>query len=148
MKMINTENKFITAHNELIDLCNECRSKKDIQCQGFNGNCAIFTYKLKRLYYIRLYPFHPCKKCLVRPACDSKEGCPEYEKYDFMRTIADSEVGFFRDKIDHEYEAKCILKIKRKPIYYNFLNDSWQYMEYCEEIRSQYSYISFASEFY
>lgn len=87
------------AHNELVALCNKCRSDKKNKCKKYDDTCGIYKKQLYRIYYENLYPFHACSECVMRQLSGSEKHCREYCAnywyHDHMRCIADCEIKGF-----------------------------------------------------
>jgi hypothetical protein len=160
--MINkTKNKFQAAHYELVEFCNECQSSEKDKCDQINVECDKLNSKLKELYYEKLYPFHPCGRCLVRVPCQGSGDCKDYWFYYHSRHTAECELTdnvayYTSDKkpfisghrlaiteeyinsdprlkkiIDFDVTEKYITEMKNS-FYYNHLLDTVrQYLEYC-----------------
>ncbi len=67
--MKNENNKFEIAHNDLKKFCRECKLNKKANCDMYDNKCEEYSKKLHEYYYTVLYPYHPCKDCVVEPMC-------------------------------------------------------------------------------
>ncbi|BBO76178.1 hypothetical protein DSCW_35950 [Desulfosarcina widdelii] len=93
MKKMNYNNKFMTAHDELVNFCRKCEKDGKKTCEWIGVGCKKFKGELERLYYEKLYPFHPCtEECLPLPACQRKRHCDEYWFFIHSRCTAENEL--------------------------------------------------------
>jgi hypothetical protein len=173
-----TKNKFEFVHNSLIEFCNKCSSAKKNHCDRYDKNCANYSIEYKDLYYIILYPCHPCGKCLMRPICTFGGDCDKYWHYYRVRHVADCEINdnavffskekiqmvsghrdiiteeyiksveFFRNNVDFEITKNYIDEIKNEPYYPEVLLTVWQYLEYCWNHRDKKGGINFREDFF
>ena len=134
--------------------------------------------KMKKLYYEKLYPFHPCGKCLVRSSCQGKVECEDYWFYYHSRHIANCElidnVAFFTsDKnpfisghrlaitreyinsdprlkkiVDFDVTEKYITEMRNSTYYYKLLDTVKQYIEYCAYAEDNRGKKFFKDEFF
>jgi hypothetical protein len=172
-----TKNKFQAAHYELVEFCNKCHSIEKVTCDQINVECDKLNLKLKKLYYEKLYPFHPCGKCLVRPVgCGNS--CDEYWFYYHSRDIADCElkdnVAFFTSDrspfirghrlaitreyinsdprlkkiIDFDVTEKYIAEMKNSSYYFELLETVRLYLEYRDYVDENRGERSFIEEFF
>jgi hypothetical protein len=173
-----TRNKFRAAHYELVGFCNKCQSDEKVTCDQINATCDKLNWRIKELYYEKLYPFHPCGMCLVRGSCQGKFSCDEYWFYYHSRDIANCEltdnVSFFTSDrspfisghrlaitreyinsdprlkkiIDFDVTEKYITEMKNS-VYFNQLLDTVrQYLEYCAFAESNRGQRFFKDEFF
>lgn len=154
-------NKFRDAHNELMDFCMKCEKDEKAKCDQDITECDDLKLKLNRLYFEKLYPFHPCRKCLVRATCLKEKECGDYLIYVHSRLVADCKFNFkivffssdkypilmaprleitrdywnqnpgWEELIDFDFTKKYITEIKNSIHYSKLLNIAKEYREYC-----------------
>ena len=172
------KNKFQAAHYELVEFCNECKSSGKHTCDQIALECEKLGSKLKELYYEKLYPFHPCRKCLDCSSFQYPTKCDDYWFYNHSRYIAsceltDNVVYFTSDKspfisghklaitreyinsdprlkkiVDFDVTAHYITEIKSSEYYYNLLETVRQYLEYCNYVEDNQEEKTFFDEFF
>ena len=135
MKKMRNNNKFWAAHNELMDLCKKCQSNGKAKCDQIGNRCNKFERKLAHLHYEKLYPFDPCKECLVRPRCSSE--CEEYQRYFQVVQYTDIEVRGYSACFTKD-NTPFIAAMKAE-VFYPDLRDTLQkYREYVEYIKKNH----------
>ena len=154
-------NKFLNAHIELMDFCMRCEKDGKKTCNQDVTKCDDLKVKLKRLYLEKLYPFHPCRKCLVRGSCAKENECGDYLFFAHSRLVADCELNYdvvffssdkcpiirnhrlaitreywnsnpdWEELIDFDFTKKYITEIKDSIYYSDLLDIAKKYCEYC-----------------
>ena len=177
MKIMN-RNNFQMVHYELVEFCNKCQSSEKFTCDQINVECDKLSSKLKELYYEKLYPFHPCGRCLVRVPCQGSGDCKDYWFYYHSRDIADCEltdnVAYFTSDrspfirghrlaitedyinsdprlkkiVDFDVTAKYITEMKNSAYYEELLETVRQYLEYCAYVENNRGESSFVDGFF
>jgi hypothetical protein len=175
---MNNHNKFQDAHSELMDFCMRCEKDKKAECGQDPTECDDLRRELRRLYFENLYPFHPCRECLVRPSCQGNGDCDDYWFYYHSRNIADCEltdnVAYFTSDrspfirghrlsiteeyinsdprlkkiIDFDVTAKYIAEMKSSAYYHELLETVRQYREYSAYVEENRGESSFKEEFF
>jgi hypothetical protein len=171
-------NIFIAAHNELVGFCIKCQSSEKPTCDQVSATCDELNMKMKELYYEKLYPFHPCGKCLVRVPCQGRGDCKDYWFYYHSRDIADCEltnnVAYFTSDrspfirghrlaitreyinsdtrlkkiVDFDVTAKYIAEMKNSSYYHDLLDTVRQYREYRDYVEDNRGEHSFIEDFF
>jgi len=174
---MNDNNKYKAAHDELMEFCEKCQSDEKATCDQLGVGCGNLDRRLKKLYYEKLYPFHPCAKCLVRPVgCGNQ--CDDYWFYYHSRSIANCElidnVTFFTSDrspfisghrlaitkeyinsdprikkiVDFDVTAKYTAEMKNSAYYCDLLDTVRQYLEYCDYAEDNRGETSFMEDFF
>ncbi len=154
-----SQNKFKKAHQYLEKYCKKCDSSFTGACLKNERPCE-FNPEKNTIYYENLYPFHPCKNCLVRSTCDDRKRCSDFNHYNNMESVAECELmekliyftknriklleshpGLIKkenfladdihgDMIDVDFTKKYISEIKNDPDYEDILETERQYLEF------------------
>ena len=135
MKEMRINNKFWVARNELMDLCKKCQSNEKAKCNQIVNRCNKFERKLNHLYYEKLCPFDPCRKCLVRPCCSSE--CEEYQRYSEVKEVVDLEVRGYSTCFP-KGNTSFIAAMKAEAIYPDLRDTLQQYREYVEYTKEKH----------
>jgi hypothetical protein len=161
--MMDPNNKFWVAHIELAEFCDECQSDEKTECDQVDRRCNELERKRTRLTFERLFPFVPCRQCLVRPMCDSE--CEEIKhfhkelkfvfnelrghstyyakcksplikgpKHLLVKQDSESE-ELYRSLTDFEFTQSDIANLEAKPYFTDLTDIVCQYCEYREYIK-------------
>ncbi len=79
-----SQNKYQIVEDRMEAYCAECKSRESDQCLIGEKSCGKFESKYRELYFELLYPKHPCRFCIVRPTCNEKIRCEEFDSDSFI----------------------------------------------------------------